>query len=68
MAPRVVPESGLDAFVHAGRRLLELDPTRFQKVLALAWVYISIYESPPGSPLDLFELCAVISRANDVSA
>lgn len=68
MAPNVVQESGLDALVQVGRRLLELDPTRFQKVFALAWVYVSIYEAPPGSPVDVLELCAVISRASGVSA
>lgn len=68
MSQEVVPESGLDVFVSAGRRLLELDPARFQKVLALAWVYIAIYERPPGSPLDVLELCAVISRSSSILA
>lgn len=40
---------GLDALLAAGRRLLELDPERFQRVLALARTYVSIYERPEES-------------------
>lgn len=37
---------GLDALLEAGRRLRDVDPERFQRVLALARAYVSIYERP----------------------
>ena len=37
---------GLDALLAAGRRLLELDPERFERVLSLCRTYVSIYERP----------------------
>ena len=41
-----VEVDGLDALLAAGRRLLELDPDRFQKLLALCRTYVAIYERP----------------------
>lgn len=40
---------GLDAWSTAGRKLRELDPERFQKVLSLARTYVAIYERPDES-------------------
>ncbi len=40
---------GLDALLAAGRRLLELDPKRFQRLLALCRTYVAIYERPDES-------------------
>lgn len=37
---------GLDALLGAGRRLLELDVERFQRVLALCRAYVSVYDRP----------------------
>lgn len=37
---------GLDALLAAGRRLLELDPDSFAKVLAAARALVSVYERP----------------------
>jgi hypothetical protein len=37
---------GLDALLAAGRRLRELDPERFERVLAIARAYVAIYERP----------------------
>lgn len=37
---------GLDALLAAGRRLRELDPERFEKVLALARAYVAIFDRP----------------------
>lgn len=37
---------GLDALIAAGKRLLELDPEAFGKVLAAARAFVSIYERP----------------------
>jgi hypothetical protein len=37
---------GLDALLVAGRRLLELDRARFERVLSLCRLYVSIYERP----------------------
>lgn len=37
---------GLDALLAAGRRLLELDPDSFSKVLAAARALVSVYERP----------------------
>lgn len=41
-----VDVDGLDALLAAGRRLLELDPDRFAKLLALCRTYVAIYERP----------------------
>lgn len=40
---------GLDALLAAGRRLRELDPARFERVLALCRAYVAIYERPDES-------------------
>jgi hypothetical protein len=37
---------GLDALLVAARRLRELDPERFERVLALCRTYVAIYERP----------------------
>lgn len=37
---------GLDALLAAARRLLELDPTRFRRVLAICRTYVAIYDRP----------------------
>ena len=41
-----VQVDGLDALLVAGRKLLELDPERFDKLLSLCRMYVSIYERP----------------------
>ena len=35
---------GLDALLLAGRRLLELDPERFARILALCRTYVAVYD------------------------
>lgn len=40
---------GLDALIEAGRKLRELDPERFQRVLAIARGFVSLYERPDES-------------------
>ncbi|HVK84736.1 MAG TPA: hypothetical protein VM513_11545 [Kofleriaceae bacterium] len=40
--PLVVDD--LDAFLEGGRRLKELDPERFARVLALVRAYVAVYE------------------------
>lgn len=40
---------GLDALLAAGRRLLELNPDAFAKVLAAARAFVAIYERPDES-------------------
>lgn len=40
---------GLDALLAAGRRLRELDPERFERVLALCRAYVAIYDRPEES-------------------
>lgn len=37
---------GLDALLVAGRRLLELDPDAFAKVLAAARAFVAVHERP----------------------
>lgn len=39
-----VDVDGLGALLECGRRLQELDPERFQKLLTLARTYVAIYE------------------------
>jgi hypothetical protein len=41
-----VDVDGLDALIAAGRRLRELDPERFQRVLALCRLYVSVFDRP----------------------
>lgn len=55
-------EYGVESLVEAANRLLALDPERFLKVLALCWVYVALYEHPPGAPGDVLELCALFGR------
>ena len=38
--------SAIDALLLAGRRLLELNPSAFGKVLAAARAFVAIYERP----------------------
>lgn len=40
---------GLDALLAAGRRLRELDPKRFDRVLAICRAYVAIYDRPEES-------------------
>lgn len=40
---------GVEALTEAGRRLRDLDPERFQRVLAICRGYVSIYERPEES-------------------
>lgn len=40
---------GLDALLADGRRLRELDPERFKRVLAIVRAYVAIYERPDES-------------------
>lgn len=64
-------EYGVATLAEAAERLLALDPDRFLKVLALCWVYLAIYEHPPGSPAEVLELCALFGRVGhgqDLSA
>lgn len=44
---------GLDALLAAGRRLRELDPARFERVLAICRGYVAIYERPE-EPEEIF--------------
>jgi hypothetical protein len=37
---------GLDALLASARRLRDLDPDRFERVLAICRTYVSIYERP----------------------
>lgn len=37
---------GLDALLAAGRRLRELDPERFSKLLAIARAYVAVFDRP----------------------
>lgn len=37
---------GVDALIVAARRLRELDPQRFDKLLTLCRTYVAIYERP----------------------
>jgi hypothetical protein len=58
-----VDVDGLDALLAAGRRLLELDPDRFKKLLALCRTYVAIYERP-GEAEDVFlSRIAQVTRA-----
>lgn len=41
-----VEVDGLDALLAAGRRLRELDPERFDKVLAICRAYVAVYDRP----------------------
>lgn len=62
MAIRVDVEYGPDALAEAGRKLFALDQARFLKVLSLCLVYVSIYETPPANPLEVLELCSLLTR------
>jgi hypothetical protein len=44
---------GLDALLVAGRKLLEINPEAFAKVLAAARAFVSIYERPD-EPEEIF--------------
>lgn len=52
---------GLDALLVAGRRLRDLDPERFARVLKICRTYVAIYDRP-NEPEEIFasrlaELC-----------
>jgi len=65
MAIRTVAvESGLEALAEAARKLIAIDPARFQIVLHLMLVYVSIYETPVTSPADLLARAALIPTGN----
>lgn len=53
MAIRVELECDLGSLVADARRLLVVDPGRFQKLLTLCRAYLSIYEMPHESLSDL---------------
>jgi hypothetical protein len=40
---------GLDALIEAGRRLRDLDPVRFERVLAICRGFVAIYDRPDES-------------------
>lgn len=40
---------GLDELLKAGRRLLELDPERFRRVLGICKAYVAAYDCPEES-------------------
>jgi hypothetical protein len=44
-----VDVDGLDALLAAGRRLRELDPERFDRVLTICRAYVAIYDRPEES-------------------
>lgn len=54
---------GLDALLAAGRRLLELDPERFKKLLALCRTYVAIYERPDEAEDVFLSRIAQVTRA-----
>lgn len=61
MAKRVRVESGLDALAEAARRLLDVDPERFARVLALAQAYVSVYDGPSEGAAEMMARCVAIS-------
>jgi hypothetical protein len=40
---------GLDALLAAGRRLRDLDPERFERVLSICRAYVAVYDRPEES-------------------
>lgn len=58
-------EVGLDALVEVARRLLDVDPERFLRVLALARAYVSVYDLPHEGDLDVVARCMSISPPHD---
>jgi hypothetical protein len=61
----------MDALVGAARRLLVLDPDRFMSVLALCSAYLSIYEQPDETLLELLARCEMVlprTRTDKTSA
>lgn len=44
-----VEVDGLDALLESGRKLRDLDPDRFKRVLAICRAYVAIYERPDES-------------------
>lgn len=65
VAPRVEMEAGLEALVEDARKLLALDPCRFFKLLALCRAYVSIYESPEETLLELLVRLRAGKQAKD---
>lgn len=43
---RVTVLEGIDELLAAGRRLQDLDPDRFMRLLSLARAYLAIYDHP----------------------
>jgi hypothetical protein len=49
----LIEVDGLDALLAAGRRLRDVDPDRFQRLLSLARAYVAIHDRPT-EPEDVF--------------
>lgn len=49
MEKECIEVDGLDALLAAGRRLREVDPERFQRILSLCRTYVAIYDRPDES-------------------
>lgn len=59
---------GLDALTEAGRRLRELDPSRFERILSLCRAYVAVYERPEESEEVFRSRMAQISMTPKASA
>jgi hypothetical protein len=55
---------GLDAFTEAGRRLRDVDPEKFRRVLALAMAFVSLHEPQLESEESFLARCAEIEGRN----
>ncbi len=63
-----VEVDGLDALVADARRLRELDPERFKKLVALCRTYVSIYERPfESDEVFMSRLAQISSRSKAVA-
>jgi hypothetical protein len=61
-------ECGLEALLSAAARLLELDPGRFMRVLALCRAYLAVYEQPDEGLPELLASCEMIAGNDKHSA
>lgn len=59
-AVRVRTESGLEALIDSARRLITLDPGRFDQVLSLCLAYLSVYEAPEEGAAEVIARCRMI--------
>jgi hypothetical protein len=55
---------GLDAFTEAGRRLRDVDPDKFRRVLALALAFVALHEPQLESEEMFLARCADIEGRN----